>query len=103
MLLKIFELYTNATKMCPISCIRTEYVATQSFIKYSYPGLALLWRFVSTNVQVYQEYLIYDEIGMIGSIGGLLGLFLGFSFLDAITYFIHKIQKMGHLFASLYQ
>ena len=57
--------------------------------------MGFFWRFESTNIQVYREYLIYDEIGMIGSIGGLLGLFLGFSFLNVISYFIGKIQKMG--------
>ena len=67
----------------------------QSSFKYGYPGFILGWHFETTNVQVYEEYLIYDEIGMIGSIGGLLGLFLGFSFLNVISYCIGKIQKMG--------
>ena len=93
MVWKIYGLYLTATKICPKSCIRTEYVGSQNFIQYSYPGLAFFWRFESTNIQVYQEYLIYDEIGMIGSIGGLLGLFLGFSFLNVIFYFIGKILR----------
>ena len=95
MVLKVLDILSHAIKTCPISCTRTEYVARQSKVQYSYPGLLLYWHFESTNVQVYQEYLIYDEIGMIGSIGGLLGLFLGFSFLNVTSYFIGKIQKLG--------
>ena len=95
MVAKLHELLLPMMQKCPISCIRTEYIGRQNSVKYSYPGLALFWHFESTNVQVYQEYLIYDEIGMIGSIGGLLGLFLGFSFLNVISYFIGKIQKLG--------
>ena len=34
---------------------------------------------------IYQEYLIYDGIGMIGSVGGSLGMFIGFSFSNAIS------------------
>ena len=47
------------------------------------------------------EYLVYDIDGMIGSIGGTLGLFIGFSFLDVIkeiinvckNYIIHNYTK----------
>ena len=95
MVLKLSDILVPAIKTCPVSCTRTEYVGRQSSFKYGYPGFILGWHFETTNVQVYEEYLIYDEIGMIGSIGGLLGLFLGFSFLNVISYCIGKIQKMG--------
>ena len=36
------------------------------------------------NVIVHEEYLIYDFIGVIGSAGGTLGLFIGFSFINII-------------------
>ena len=29
---------------------------------------------------VYQEYLIFDMVGLIGSVGGTLGMCIGFSF-----------------------
>ena len=33
----------------------------------------------SNEVLVYEETLIVDKIGLLGSLGGLLGLFVGFS------------------------
>ena len=40
--------------------------------------------YLSANPErkVYQEYYIYDGLAMVGSIGGSLGLFIGFSFFD---------------------
>ena len=45
-------------------------------------------------VKVYEEYLIYDTLGMIGSVGGTLGLFIGFSFMNVITFLINTIEKL---------
>ena len=39
-----------------------------------------IFRFSSNKRLVYEEVLILDEIGLIGSLGGSLGLFVGFSF-----------------------
>ena len=39
-----------------------------------------------------REYLIYDAVGLIGSIGGTLGIFIGFSFSNTISNFVHYIQ-----------
>ena len=43
-----------------------------------------------TNVQ--QEYLIFDTIGMIGSVGGTLGMCIGFSFSGVTTFILDFIQ-----------
>ena len=46
----------------------------------------------------YKEYLIYDGIGMFGSIGGSLGLFLGFSLFDTlcmiVDFILNKINSV---------
>ena len=39
--------------------------------------------------KLYEEYLIYDIIGMVGSVGGTLGLFTGFSFAYIVTLLIN--------------
>ena len=36
-------------------------------------------------VTIYEEYLIYDFIGMVASVGGTIGMFIGFSFRDVFT------------------
>ena len=36
--------------------------------------------FNSYNVEVHEEYLVYNEVDLVGIIGGNLGLFIGFSF-----------------------
>jgi hypothetical protein len=38
--------------------------------------------FISTSVTVNEEYLIYDIYTFVGSVGGYMGLFVGFSFFD---------------------
>ena len=40
----------------------------------------------------YNEYLIFDILGMVGFVGGTLGLFIGFSFSGAISAVLDYIQ-----------
>ena len=42
----------------------------------------------------FEEYLLYDFGGMIGSIGGTLGLFIGFSFYDVILKIINYLKML---------
>ena len=53
-------------------------------VRYKPPGIAT----------VYEEYLIVDFYGMVGVVGGTLGLFIGFSFFNGITFLIDVIKKM---------
>ena len=46
------------------------------------------------KVTVYEEYIIYDFIGMIGSAGGTLGLFIGFSFMNVIDVMLQLVKNM---------
>ena len=45
----------------------------------------------------YEEYLLYDFGGIIGSVGGMLGLFLGFSCLGLLD---HTTAWMGERFGQ---
>ena len=55
--------------------------------------IEVFWNFPTNKIVVNQEYLVYDWFGMIGSIGGTLGMFLGFSFLDSIYSLINYLQE----------
>ena len=48
----------------------------------------------------FQEYYIYDGLAMVGSIGGSLGLFIGFSFFDflclLLDFLCEKYQRRRH-------
>ena len=45
-------------------------------------------------VTMHDEYLIYDEVSMIGSIGGTLGMCIGFSFTNLMSCFLNFIQYL---------
>ena len=42
---------------------------------------------------IFQEYLIYDTMGMIGSVGGTMGMFIGFSMTGVISSAIGYLRK----------
>ena len=50
---------------------------------------------MGSNREIHIEYLIYDTLSLIGTIGGTLGLFVGFSFYDFLAMIIHFVfQKI---------
>ena len=49
---------------------------------------------VSKTKEVYEEYLVYDVAGFIGSFGGTLGLFVGFSFREVANFLIDSIELL---------
>ena len=42
---------------------------------------------------IFEEYLIYDTMGMIGSVGGTMGMFIGFSMTGVISSAIGYLRK----------
>ena len=52
------------------------------------------------TIIVQEEYLIYDTIGFIGSVGGTLGMFIGFSFSNAIAIIIRNIELLKSKFCK---
>ena len=54
---------------------------------------------------LYEEYLIHDLFGTIGSVGGTLGIFIGFSFsgvLGLITSFFKNLKRVSHLLGRIF-
>ena len=63
-----------------------------------------VFRFFSNKRHVYEEVLILDEIGLIGSLGGSLGLFVGFSFFGYVMPLLEALfDKVVDFFQRRYQ
>ena len=83
----------DTQKSCQIECKITEFTGKIRSNGKSQDN--------STNIHILKpkmrivtkEYLIYNEVGMIGTIGGSLGLFLGFSFYGAISDLLEFIKR----------
>ena len=63
-------------------------------------NMIIAYKFITTKIKVEEEYLIHDFVGMLGSIGGTLGLFIGFSFLSGISYILKYVQVFIKEFIS---
>ena len=48
-----------------------------------------------------QEILVFDEIDLLGSLGGALGLFVGFSFLGCATTFLENVFNKATTFFNI--
>ena len=78
---------------CSKACTTFEYSGTivthpEVFNNSRSTGLGF-WFNGENEMALSEEYLIYEITGVIGSIGGTLGLFIGFSFLDISTKLIN--------------
>ena len=51
------------------------------------------YEFSEHKGKVFEEYLIYDIMGMIGSVGGTLGMFIGFSMDGVVSWAISSIKR----------
>ena len=83
---------------CQRSCKQTDFYAkvwgTNAIPKFWPEGMdkEVCFGFATTIVKVDEEYLIYSFADMVGSVGGSLGMFLGFSFLDQLFNILEMIQ-----------
>ena len=86
--------------LCPQSCTILQYSGEESWTGnvsdwYDNASHAFAWVFdPPESVTTYQEYLIYDEVSMIGSIGGTLGMCIGFSLTNLSSSFLNFIQYL---------
>ena len=83
---------TIENENCPLDCSVLEYkgrriIQTQSQ-KTRHQLNIWTYTFASKYTEVHEEYLIYDTEGLIGSVGGTLSLFIGFSFWNIIHHVI---------------
>ena len=95
--------------------VRTPYPKTCTIIQYSGEikwedfkperEVYFVYNFQDPKtVSVHEEYLIYDTIGFMGSLGGTLGMFIGFSINNTFSTFVRFIVFIkSKLFDWLFQ
>ena len=80
---------------CPMPCNLTTFTAKLEYKDYglekSSQILNLFITYPSSSIIVYEEYPIYDFRGMLGSVGGSLGICVGFSIFDVLSRIVDKI------------
>ena len=57
-----------------------------------------MYQITSNSTKLYDEYLIYDEINTIASVGGTLGMCIGFSFTGLISCMITFLKNTIFIF-----
>ena len=89
--------WDKAEEKCPIKlCITLEYSGVSGYYKKlndKNVTVGFAYKISSNLVTIYEEYLIYDAISTVGSVGGTLGMCIGFSFTGVISFLINLIQK----------
>ena len=75
---------TDKKKECQKPCDAISYEVTPASVKQPQNIATLMFQFASNEVEVHEELFIYDASSIIASVGGLLGLFVGISFLDIL-------------------
>ena len=65
-------------------------------------NIQIIFKYASNKTNVYEEVLLFDETSLIGSLGGSLGLFVGFSFFGYAMPIMEVIfDKMADCFERL--
>ena len=94
-------------KFCPLPCENEEYKG-QKINLNRWPGhpnrMLMRIQFSTTNIQFLEEYQVHDIYNFIGTVGGSLGLFIGFSytrFIGNLVDYIFTFQQTKNSFIPL--
>ena len=58
--------------------------------------VAMLFTYISDQIKIKEDTLMIGTSPYIGSVGGSLGLFLGFSFFTYLSFCIDKLFELWH-------
>ena len=91
---KWMKLKSACQKQCKnkAAILDLDRISSKPIYHFGDVQLELYLQVTATKVR-YKEYLIYDGIGMFGSIGGSLGLFVGFSIFDSLSLVLEYVLK----------
>ena len=91
--------------LCQHRCTKTHYklfrrIYTENTTSQDAKrNVQINYQIPTKDMIIQKEYLIHDFVGMLGSIGGTLGLFIGFSFLGVISSLMEYLQKLADHFS----
>ena len=89
------KLGRKTTKRCLINYADVRPM-TNDAVDGSNDGMLWISIALGENQLVYKEYFVKDTLDLIGTVGGTLGLFIGFSFFDAFSIIVDFfVQKFG--------
>ena len=93
------KLKTEADDSCPKPCTTLEFHGESTWLgnlsKYSNGTHGISYQFDSPqSVTVHEEYFIYNSISMIASVGGTLGMCIGFSFTNTVSCLISLAERL---------
>ena len=91
---KDFETHFSGENPCPNPCKVTRFSGeVEEYLEMdtNSRSIVLFVMHPSPFVAVFEEYLVYDILGMIGAISGSLGICVGFSIYDILSKIVDKI------------
>ena len=83
----------SSTKSCMAKYIEVERAVKKKSTDGDNGGWIGIWINMGAYSKVYQEYFVTDTLDLIGTAGGIFGLFIGFSFYDAVATFLDFVAK----------
>ena len=87
------EKCTNKHRLC-FTLDYAEKETSSSELDHETFMFGLSYEIPSNSTRIYEEYFIYDGINVIGSVGGTLGLCIGFSFSGLISSLLNILQNI---------
>ena len=91
---KIYDSLMMAFDSCKRLCTRLEFKGSLLFSHHLKTDQRLSWsNFILKSVAVHEEHLVLHFPELIGSIGGTMGLFIGFSFQNFIFAILNYLKN----------
>ena len=90
------KIWNKFLTTCPNSCTQFQFQGKMKSLDGYFnnsKSTGLDYLYLSGYIEVHKEYLVYELDDVVGSIGGTLGLFIGFSFLGLLKYFCETVKN----------
>ena len=94
------DIYDNMilkNNLCQSACSMTRYdskIIREEFTTFNNDFFQLIYDFGNPlYMKVFEEYVIMDEMSLVGNVGGTMGMFIGFSFSGVIGLIISCFMK----------